>query len=124
MTVELDYTSPNVKYSFDLNQSPLVKYDQHNLINVLGKKQLNSLDQVSLLDIYLSKSKVVEPHYHQNLAELVYCIAGSLCCIHVEPFYQKAVHLHHYPWAGSQCATRLVALRSRLAGQNPFVSHF
>ena len=77
MTVELDYTSPNVKYSFDLNQSPLVKYDQHNLINVLGKKQLNSLDQVSLLDIYLSKSKVVEPHYHQNAAELVYCIDGS-----------------------------------------------
>lgn len=89
MTVELDYTSPNVKYSFDLNQSPLVKYDQHNLINVLGKKQLNSLDQVSLLDIYLSKSKVVEPHYHQNAAELVYCIAGSAAVSMLNPFTKK-----------------------------------
>ncbi len=89
MTVELDYTSPNVKYSFDLNQSPLVKYDQHNLINVLGKKQLNSLDQVSLLDIYLSKSKVVEPHYHQNAAELVYCFAGSAAVSMLNPFTKK-----------------------------------
>lgn len=40
MTVELDYTSPNVKFSYDLNQSPLVKFDQHNLINVLGKKTI------------------------------------------------------------------------------------
>lgn len=86
MTVELDYTSPNVKFSYDLNQSPLVKFDQHNLINVLGKKQLNSLDQVSLLDIYLSKSKVVEPHYHQNAAELVYCIAGSAAVSMLNPF--------------------------------------
>ena len=79
MTVELDYTSPNVKYSYDLNQSPLVKYDQHNLINVLGKKQLNSLDQVSLLDIYLSKSKVVEPHYHQNAKRTSRLVALRSC---------------------------------------------
>ncbi|UOQ42882.1 cupin domain-containing protein [Halobacillus salinarum] len=77
MKNKLDYTSPEVQYSFDVNKSHLFVKDDQNLINILGIQQLNSLENVSLLDIFLSKNNVVEPHYHQNAAELVYCISGA-----------------------------------------------
>lgn len=57
---------------------------------------MNTLDQVSLLDIVLSKGNVVEPHYHQNAAELVYCISGAAVVSILNPFTNK---LHHYPIA-------------------------
>lgn len=65
------------QYAFDVNKSPLFKKDSQNLINVLGIAQLNTLQNVSLLDIFLSDTNAVEPHYHPNAAELVYCISGS-----------------------------------------------
>ena len=50
----LDYTSPSTQFMFDLNKSTLFQKDNENFINVLGIKQLNTLDNVSLLDIFLS----------------------------------------------------------------------
>lgn len=65
------------QFSFDVNKSPLMKKDKNNYINILGVQQLNTLQNVSLLDIFLSANNVIEPHYHQNAAELVYCISGA-----------------------------------------------
>lgn len=89
MNVNLDYTSPSTQYSFDVNTSPLFIKDKNNYINILGTKQLNSLENVSLLDIFLSSNNVVEPHYHQNAAELVYCISGSATVSILNPYTKQ-----------------------------------
>ncbi len=65
------------QFAFDLNTNPFFKKDYKNFINILGAEQLNSLQQTSLLDIFLSENSIIEPHYHQNAAELTYCISGS-----------------------------------------------
>ncbi|MBP1083240.1 hypothetical protein JOC74_003754 [Bacillus capparidis] len=61
MVSYLDYSSPSAQFTFDVNNSPLFKKDNNNFINVLGVKQLNTLENVSLLDIFLSANNVVEP---------------------------------------------------------------
>ena len=66
MSSSIDYTSPSTQFTFDLNTSPLFQKDSQNLINVLGVAQLNTLENTSLLDIFLSANNVVEPHYHQT----------------------------------------------------------
>ncbi|OQM44556.1 cupin [Anoxybacillus sp. UARK-01] len=91
MASSVDYTSPSAQYSFDVNQSPLFQLDQNNYINVLGIKQLNTLENISLLDIFLSTNHVVEPHYHQNAAELVYCISGAATVSMLNPFTKKVL---------------------------------
>ncbi|MFO7343034.1 MAG: cupin domain-containing protein, partial [Bacillaceae bacterium] len=72
-----DSSASQAQFTFDVNKSPLFKKDHKNYINVLGIQQLNTLENVSLLDIFLSAGNVVEPHYHPNAAELVYCISGA-----------------------------------------------
>ena len=88
----MDYTSPSTQYHFDINQSPLFIKDNQNYINVLGIKQLNTLKNISLLDIFLSMNNVVEPHYHQNAAELVYCISGSATVSILNPFTKQILN--------------------------------
>lgn len=89
MVSYMDYTSPSTQYTFDVNTNPLFIKDKNNLINVLGVKQLNTLENVSLLDIFLSANNVVEPHYHQNAAELVYCISGAVTVSMLNPFTKQ-----------------------------------
>ena len=101
MTSYIDYTSSNAQYTFDLNKSPLFKKDQHNLINILGVKQLNTLENTSLLDIFLSNGNVVEPHYHQNAAELVYCISGAATVSLLNPYTKE---IQNYPITLGQVA--------------------
>ncbi|AYV74172.1 MULTISPECIES: cupin domain-containing protein [Niallia] len=92
MVKYVDYTDSKVQYHFDVNKSNFFTRDSHNYINVLGEQQLNSLENVSLLDIYLSKDIVVEPHIHQNAAELVYCISGSATVSLLNPFTKKVLN--------------------------------
>ena len=47
---------------------------------------------MSLLDIFLSKDNVVEPHYHQNAAELVYCISGSATVSMLNPYTKQILN--------------------------------
>lgn len=56
-------------------------------------KQLNTLENTSLLDIYLSTGNVIEPHIHQNAAELVYCISGSAVVSLLNPFTNQILNL-------------------------------
>jgi quercetin dioxygenase-like cupin family protein len=92
MVSYMDYTSPSTQYKFDVNTSPLFIKDNKNYINILGIQQLNTLENVSLLDIFLSTNNVVEPHYHQNAAELVYCISGSATVSILNPFTKQILN--------------------------------
>lgn len=85
----MDKHSQEAQFFFDMNQSTLFKKDDENYINILGKKQLNTLKNLSLLDIFLSINNVVEPHYHQNASELVYCISGSAIVTILNPFTKQ-----------------------------------
>ncbi|PID24524.1 cupin domain-containing protein [Sporosarcina sp. P7] len=69
--------SNNPHYAADLNISPFFKKNEKNFINILSSKQLNTLDDLSMLDIFLSKDHIIEPHYHPNASELTYCVSGS-----------------------------------------------
>lgn len=86
MTKTIDYNSPLTQYTFDLNTNPLFIKDNNNFINLAGEKQLNTLKKTSLLDIFLSNNNVIEPHYHPDMAELVYCISGSIVASILNPF--------------------------------------
>ncbi|MFJ7756406.1 cupin domain-containing protein [Peribacillus muralis] len=101
MVSYMDYTSPSTQFFFDANNSNLFKKDDQNYINVVGIKQLNTLENVSLLDIYLSRNNVVEPHYHQNAAELVYCISGAATVSLLNPFTKQ---IQNYPLKQGQVA--------------------
>lgn len=101
MSSNLDYTSPSTQFTFDVNKSPLFQRDSQNFINILSMEQLNTLDQVSILDIYLSADNVIEPHYHQNAAELVYCISGAAIVSILNPFTKQ---LHNYTITPGQVA--------------------
>lgn len=91
-TSYMDFTSPDVQFTFDLKNNNFFTKNAHNLINSLSINQLNTLGNVSLLDIYLSKENVVEPHIHQNASELVYCIAGSVVVSLINPFTKKLLN--------------------------------
>lgn len=54
---------------------------------------MNTLGNVSLLDIFLSKGKYVEPHIHQNASELVYCVSGSAVVSFINPFTNQLINL-------------------------------
>lgn len=101
MNSNQDYTAAQPQFTFDVNKNPLFVKDQHNFINLLGVGQLNTLDNISLLDIYLSANNVIEPHYHQNAAELVYCITGSAVVSILNPFTKQ---LMHFPISPGQVA--------------------
>lgn len=91
-TSYMDYTSTDVQFTYDLKNSNFFTKNAHNLINSLSINQLNTLGNVSLLDIYLSKDNIVEPHIHQNASELVYCIAGSAVVSLINPFTKKLLN--------------------------------
>ncbi|RFB61890.1 cupin domain-containing protein [Bacillus thuringiensis] len=93
MTANIHYTSPSTTFTYDVNKSNFFRKDAQNYINVLGIKQLNTLENTSLLDIYLSTGNVVEPHIHQNAAELVYCISGSAVVSLLNPFTNQILNL-------------------------------
>ncbi|WHY79059.1 cupin domain-containing protein [Neobacillus sp. WH10] len=56
---------------------------------------------MSLLDIFLSANNVVEPHYHQNAAELVYCISGAATVSMLNPYTK---HILNYSITPGQVA--------------------
>lgn len=92
-----DSSASQAQFTFDVNKSPLFKKDHKNYINVLGIQQLNTLENVSLLDIFLSAGNVVEPHYHPNAAELVYCISGAATVSLLNPFTKQILNFSITP---------------------------
>lgn len=92
-----DNTPPELQFTFDLSNDVFYKKDDQNYINRLSVKDLNSLGNTSLLDIFLSTGNVVEPHYHQNAAELVYCISGSALVAIINPFTNELMNFNIGP---------------------------
>ncbi|MFC5470066.1 cupin domain-containing protein [Cohnella suwonensis] len=88
----IDFTSPNMQFTCDVNKNPAYVKDDRNRINALGVDQLNSLGNASILDIYLSKGNIVEPHIHQNATELVYCVSGGAIVSMINPFAKKLLN--------------------------------
>ncbi|MBT2762355.1 cupin domain-containing protein [Paenibacillus sp. ISL-20] len=88
----MDFTSPSVRYTYDMSNSPFFKKDSRNYINSLSIKELNTLGNASLLDIYLSTGNVIEPHIHQNASELVYVISGAVIVSIVNPFTKELLN--------------------------------
>ncbi len=86
-----------LQYISDVNQNRLFTRNGMNYINRLGRDVLNTLGNVSLLDIYLSQGRVVEPHYHQNASELVYCITGAAGVSLINPFSNEVINLTIHP---------------------------
>lgn len=91
MSLPIDYTSPDTLFAFDVNSSPLFQKDANNFINVVGAKQLNTLTKMSLIDIYLSRENVIEPHYHQSASELIYCVTGAVTVSILNPFTKELI---------------------------------
>lgn len=88
----MDFTSPSVQFTYDVSDNLFFKKDDRNYINLLSILELNTLGNVSLLDIYLSVGNVVEPHIHQNASELVYCVSGSAVVSIINPFTKELLH--------------------------------
>ncbi len=82
-----------MQFAADVNKSPFFKKDDQNFINILSKQQLNTLQGLSMLDIFLSKDSIIEPHYHPNASELTYCVSGSATVSLMNPYKKK---FHHY----------------------------
>ncbi|WP_442604493.1 cupin domain-containing protein [Paenibacillus sp. KN14-4R] len=97
----MDYTSPHAQFTYDLKNNLFFKKNNQNFINALSIDQLNTLGNVSLLDIYLSTGNIVEPHTHQNATELVYCISGAAVVSLINPFTKT---LNHFPIHPGQVA--------------------
>lgn len=85
----MDFTAPTTQFTYTLSDNPFFKKDNRNYINALSINQLNTLGNVSLLDIFLSRQNVVEPHIHQNASELVYCISGAATVSVLNPFSKE-----------------------------------
>jgi quercetin dioxygenase-like cupin family protein len=92
MTSVADYGKPAPQFAFDLNTSPFFVKDANNYINVMGVAQLNTLQNISILDIFLSANHVIEPHYHPNAAELVYCVSGMATVSILNPFTKQLLN--------------------------------
>ncbi|MDQ0196362.1 oxalate decarboxylase/phosphoglucose isomerase-like protein (cupin superfamily) [Paenibacillus wynnii] len=88
----MENSSPELQFTYDLSQNTVFKKDAINFINELSINQLNSLENLSILDIYLSKANVIEPHYHQNAAELIYCICGAMVVSIINPFTKELLN--------------------------------
>jgi len=97
----MDFTSPNVQFTFDLKNDLFFRKDDRNYINRLSIADLNTLGNNSLLDIYLSTGNVIEPHIHQNASELIYCISGGAVVSLINPFTNK---LSNFPIQPGQVA--------------------
>ncbi|CAH1200536.1 hypothetical protein PAECIP111893_01424 [Paenibacillus plantiphilus] len=97
----MDYASPSAQFTYDVSNNPFFKKDAQNYINSLSIMQLNTLGNVSLLDIHLSRGNVIEPHIHQNASELVYCISGALVVSLINPFTKE---LRNFPIQPGQVA--------------------
>ncbi|EHS59697.1 cupin domain-containing protein [Paenibacillus sp. Aloe-11] len=98
----MDFTSPSAQFAFDLRNNPAFIKDERNYFNLLSIKQLNTLGNMSMLDTYLDKGNAIEPHYHQNASELVYCISGEIIVSIINPFTKE---LRHYAIRPGQTAS-------------------
>ncbi|MEW9677367.1 cupin domain-containing protein [Lentibacillus sp. L22] len=93
----MDFTASTAQYSYDLSNNPLFEKDSKNYINALGANRLNTIGNIYLLDIFLTKGNTIEPHYHPNASELTYCITGSAKISLMNSFNNKLIEVDLMP---------------------------
>lgn len=99
LSPKVNRESKDAQFTFDLSKKQLFKRNDQNYIDQVGVEQLNTLQHTSILNIHLSKGYVVEPHYHQDADELIYCIRGGVTISMMNPSTKE---LHHYPIKANQ----------------------
>lgn len=97
----MDFTAPNLQFTYDLSDNLFYKKNDRNYIDALGIKQLSTIGNVFLLDAFMSEGNIVEPHYHQNATELIYCITGAAVASFINPFTNE---LKNFPIKPGQVA--------------------
>ncbi|WP_232695927.1 cupin domain-containing protein [Brevibacillus daliensis] len=81
-----ELSSPSLNLCFDLRTAPFFQKNAQNFILQQFAKQLPVMQNLGLLDIFLSKGNSVECHWHPNAAELVYVIQGEAIVSILNPF--------------------------------------
>lgn len=82
---DVDYKDPNLPVAADLRKNRFFTKNQSNYINILSQEQLPTMGKVFLLDVFLSAGNIVEPHYHSNASEVIYCITGETVVSMINP---------------------------------------
>ncbi|MFB9328108.1 cupin domain-containing protein [Paenibacillus aurantiacus] len=67
-----------VNLSFDLSSSPYFVKDNRNYILYQTSNQFPPMQNLSLVEVRLSKGHSVEPHWHPNANELLYVADGEI----------------------------------------------
>ncbi|TFE22795.1 cupin domain-containing protein [Cohnella luojiensis] len=78
--------SPSLNLSFDLSRSVFFQRNDQNFILQQFAGQTPMLQNMGLLDIYLSRGHSVEAHWHPNAAEFVYMVQGEAIISVLNPF--------------------------------------
>lgn len=85
--------SPNLRLAADSNQVLNYKRDPDNYITQLYGEQLPAL-RTGLLNIYLSKGIIVQPHWHTNADETIYVVSGEVIASVFDIFARKLITYH------------------------------
>ncbi|SFJ82905.1 Cupin [Paenibacillus sp. UNC496MF] len=82
-------SSPSLNLSFDLSTAPLFQKNAQNFILQQFAKQLPVMQNLGLLDVYLSNGHSVEPHWHPNASEIQYVVQGEVAVSILNPFSRQ-----------------------------------
>jgi oxalate decarboxylase/phosphoglucose isomerase-like protein (cupin superfamily) len=82
-------SSPSLNLSFDLSTSLLFQQNSQNFILQQFAKQLPVMQNLGLLDVYLSKGHSVEAHWHPNASELQYVVQGEVAVSILNPLSRQ-----------------------------------
>lgn len=97
MAHNIDFTNSNLHYAYDMSQSRFFTKNQENYANLLSVEQLPAIGGASLIDVFLSAGNMVEPHYHWNSTELIYCITGEVIATLINPFTKELKNIRIQP---------------------------
>lgn len=73
-------------YVSNVRKNRMFTKNKNNYMNELGKQQLPTLGRIYLIDVFLNNGNIVEPHYHSNASELLYCVTGTAIVSLINPF--------------------------------------
>lgn len=93
----MDFTADDLQFKGNMKDHVLFKKNDANYVYELGIEQLNTIGNMTLLDIYLSNGNVFEAHYHQNASELIYCVTGSAIVSMINPDTDELIQVDITP---------------------------
>ncbi|UJF36072.1 cupin domain-containing protein [Paenibacillus hexagrammi] len=79
---------PDLELAADSNQTLNYKCDPNNFLTQLFGEQMPAI-KTGFFNIYLSKGKIVEPHWHTNVTEMIVVISGEVTASVFNPFTHR-----------------------------------